>query len=447
MGYRNYAVAVSHIVDSSGAGDFTTIGAALTAASSGQTIFIRPGTYTENPTLKAGVNLVAFTADEVTPNVIINGNCTLSTAGTVTISGVQFETNSLACVTVSGSAASILNLYDCSFNASNTTPISFTTSSSSAQLNWSRGTMSIGTTGITAWTHSSAGAMNIQEVNISNPGASTTQSTVSGGGSCNISLSSINVPISVTGSSTNIRPSYSQLDTSAQNVTPLTFNVSGTTFQAFYCKFVAGSATAVVITAGTGVIWDSFIQSSATNAISGAGTLQFKNLSFLNTAKIATTTQTELIGGTPCFLAVQTSTTTSVTGDGTNYTVLFNSEIYDSQSNYATGTGIFTAPVAGRYAFTAQVTVTGITSGMTAGILKLICTSSTYFGTRGSFASMQDNGNSVCATLSCVATMSAGDTAYVDLQVSNGSKVANVFGQAFASGATTAFSGYLIPYA
>lgn len=52
MAYRNYSTAVGKIVDAAGFGDFTTIGAAITAASSGQTIFIRPGTYTENPTLK-----------------------------------------------------------------------------------------------------------------------------------------------------------------------------------------------------------------------------------------------------------------------------------------------------------------------------------------------------------------------------------------------------------
>ena len=42
-----------------GAG-YTTIAAALTAASSGNTIFIKPGTYTENLTLKAGVKSKSF---------------------------------------------------------------------------------------------------------------------------------------------------------------------------------------------------------------------------------------------------------------------------------------------------------------------------------------------------------------------------------------------------
>jgi len=52
MGYRNYSVANGLIVDKLGNGDFTTIQAAINAATTGQTIFLRPGTYTENPVLK-----------------------------------------------------------------------------------------------------------------------------------------------------------------------------------------------------------------------------------------------------------------------------------------------------------------------------------------------------------------------------------------------------------
>ena len=63
------------IVDSTASlGTHTTIAAALTSASSGDTIFIRPGTFTENLTLKAGVDLCAFDCDALTPNVTIDGS-------------------------------------------------------------------------------------------------------------------------------------------------------------------------------------------------------------------------------------------------------------------------------------------------------------------------------------------------------------------------------------
>ena len=100
-----------------GEGTHTTIASAITSASSGDTIVIMPGTYTEDPTLKAGVNLCAFSSDSglnpisnTLSNVIIQGKCTMTTAGTVTITGVQLQTNSDYFLAVTGSAASIVNL-------------------------------------------------------------------------------------------------------------------------------------------------------------------------------------------------------------------------------------------------------------------------------------------------------------------------------------------------
>lgn len=70
-------------------GTHTTIAAAITSATAGDTIFLLPGTYTENPTLKAGVNICAFECDSGestgTSNVIINGTVTASYVGTVSL--------------------------------------------------------------------------------------------------------------------------------------------------------------------------------------------------------------------------------------------------------------------------------------------------------------------------------------------------------------------------
>src|SRR6185503_17737268 len=97
-------------------GTHTTIAAALTSASSGDTIFIRPGTYTENLTLKAGVALCAYVCDAFEPNVIISGTCTFTAAGTVSISGIRLQTNNAALLAVTGSAASIVFLNLCFLN-------------------------------------------------------------------------------------------------------------------------------------------------------------------------------------------------------------------------------------------------------------------------------------------------------------------------------------------
>jgi pectin methylesterase-like acyl-CoA thioesterase len=71
----------------------TTIASALTSASSGDTIFVRTGTYTENLTLKAGVNICAFEGDGYTPTVTIIGKASFSSAGTVCLSGLRLQTN------------------------------------------------------------------------------------------------------------------------------------------------------------------------------------------------------------------------------------------------------------------------------------------------------------------------------------------------------------------
>jgi hypothetical protein len=65
----------------------------------------------------------------------------------------------------------------------------------------------------------------------------------------------------------------------------------------------------------------------------------------------------------PAFLATPSGNYINVTGDGTVYTVVNDSEIFDQTSDYNTGTGQFTAAVTGRYYFTWEVYVSGSGSG------------------------------------------------------------------------------------
>jgi hypothetical protein len=61
----------------------------------------------------------------------------------------------------------------------------------------------------------------------------------------------------------------------------------------------------------------------------------------------------------PAFLAYRTTGTGGVTGDGTNVTVVFDTVVFDQNSNYNTSTGIFTAPKTGNYLFTSYIYATG----------------------------------------------------------------------------------------
>ena len=59
------------------------------------------------------------------------------------------------------------------------------------------------------------------------------------------------------------------------------------------------------------------------------------------------------------FSAYKSAPTLNVTGNGAIYAFVCDTEISDIGSNYAAGTGIFTAPVTGNYLFNASVLVNG----------------------------------------------------------------------------------------
>lgn len=301
MAYRNYSSAVSHIVDATGQGDFTTIQAAITAASSSQTVFIRPGTYTESLSLKAGVNLSAFGSDSSsngTGKVIISGNATLSTAGSVTISGIQLQTNSAAFLTVSGTLASIVNLNNCYLNSLNATGISYSSSSASSAINISNCFGDVGTTGIAIFAHSSAGNLNVFYSQFTNSGASTTANTLSAG-TMFIRFCIISNPITTSGSTAIFNAQSTNFFCAPLNATSLTHGCTSATASAFeFCTFSGGSASAVSISVNANAYLSNCNASSSnTNTITGAGSINYSEITFVagSSSVINTTTQT---GGT-----------------------------------------------------------------------------------------------------------------------------------------------------
>jgi len=201
MSYRNYSTANGYIVDPSGNGDFATVQAAITAATSGKTIFIKPGLYIENLTLKAGVDLTAFIGSAVSASVIIAGNATFSTAGFVSISGIRLQTNASNILTVSGSAASFVFLNNCYFNCADTTGIIFSSSDATSQINLSSCAGNLGTTGIALFTSTSAGLLTINYSKFTNTGASSTANTVSVG-NLSVKWSTFTNPITSSGTAT-----------------------------------------------------------------------------------------------------------------------------------------------------------------------------------------------------------------------------------------------------
>ena len=269
-------------------GTFQTIAAALTAASSGDTIFIRSGTYTENLTLKAGVNLTTFTTNQYNPNVTILGKLSYSGSGVVALSGLRLKTNSDYYLSVTGSNNSRIELRDCFVECDNNTGIEYTTSNTSSQI-WlinCRGI--INTTGITHYTMSSTGTLYIFRSQMNNGGSSTTASNNSAGGvNWNYSTSNIPVSSSSTGGLSSI---YSYFDTSGTNSTSITMNGTG---NGNHRKsfFLSGSASSISIGSGvTGSFVDCSVASTNTNATTGPGTLGYSGFSYDSTSNTINTT-------------------------------------------------------------------------------------------------------------------------------------------------------------
>ena len=145
--------------------------------------------------------------------------------------------------------------------------------------------------------------------------------------------------------------------------------------------------------------------------------------------------------GTPSFHAYIGSPTLNATGDGTNFDVIFGVERYDVSSSYTAATGVFTAPVTGKYMFTSQLIIEGLTAGMTSGLYGFLVNGFSYVGgvtycspyacaLNSSFFSIQNTAIFACT---------AGDTVQCRVQVNGGAKVCD-----FTNQTANFFAGQLL---
>ncbi len=405
-------------------GTHSTIQAAIDSASSGDTIFIRPkasaAAYSENLTLKAGVNLCAYGCDSslnATGHVIISGTCTLTTAGTVTISGIQLQTNAAALLAVTGTLASKVNLENCYLNCTNNSGITYSTSSATSAINIRNCSGDLGTTGINLFAHSSAGLLSFYDSDFLNSGNSTTASTCSAGFLRCYKTQFRNPYTSSGTAATNCF--YSIFDGSNAGATNAIGVTEGGSGNYVFCSIFGGTASAVSI-GNTSGLYQCNISSSNSNMITGAGTVQYDILSTSGSSStINTTTQTTLFSllgkyratGQPAFLGTG-GIVANVTGTGGAYTLGSSAaltEVYDQNNDFNTN-GTFTAPITGRYQLSALGYLTGCTVNV-ANITNIVTSNRTYSNNVGRAAS----GSDLSVSLTILADMDAADTATVTI--------------------------------
>ena len=309
--YRNSTYIVGPGGAAAGA-NYTTIAtgyAAAVAAGAPQTVFLQPGTYTENLTLVAGINLCAFDCDAQTEaastaNVIINGTVTASYTGAVAISGICLQTNSNYAVVQSGSNACTLILKDCFLNASNNTAIHITNSNAGSFFYIDTCRANLLTTGIGYFTSTGSGKVYIWGSSFLNDGGSTTVSTVVTG-PIDIRNSNIGTGLTTSVPTTQIENSVISgaltcLLTGGVSIANCSFAnyvSTGTGSSTLtLCTIGAGSNSGINVGSGctvTATLCD--INSSNTNAITGSGTINYGGITFSGSSStINTSSQTPI---------------------------------------------------------------------------------------------------------------------------------------------------------
>lgn len=179
------------------------------------------------------------------------------------------------------------------------------------------------------------------------------------------------------------------------------------------------------------------LYSSATNVVSGLATVNSGILATNGSGVPAITTASgNWLNTSRCaFFAYNTTNPQNVTGDGTNYTVVFDTELFDQGSNFASNT--FTAPVTGLYQLNVGVLGLSLVSTMTA-TLQIVATGITY--TYGNIATTVTGNYPM--NFSVFVRMTAADTATINYNVASGTKVVDVYGG--ANDPRTFFSGFLV---
>tara|TARA_R100001509_G_scaffold95334_1_gene55405 strand:+ start:224 stop:787 length:564 start_codon:yes stop_codon:yes gene_type:complete len=137
----------------------------------------------------------------------------------------------------------------------------------------------------------------------------------------------------------------------------------------------------------------------------------------------------------PAFSVTPSSDQDNATGGGTAATVVFGTEIFDKNADFASNT--FTAPVTGTYFLNAIVKFHDHTTGMTTGRLNIVTSNRSYLYEFDPAENISGSGDGT-AQVTAVADMDASDTATVTLQIFDATDVVDI------NAANTTFQGFLL---
>lgn len=429
----NYFNESRFIVDSTaGEGRFTTIQAAINAATAGETVFIRPGTYTENITLKDGVNLTAFTRD--TNIVTISGTITMNAAGTVTISGITCQTNGATAVSFSSANNQSLTFTNCNLTSTNANLVTNSNTNASSLLTFTNCSLSIAAT-YKCIDASHTGQIRFNSCSLT--GASTTASTSTSSGIITFLQGITNQVFSLSG--TTILFAWG-LYVTTSNVTFLTVG-TGASGRIYGGQIGTGSAVIFNITStGNVEAYNVNLGSSNASTVTGTGTFFDGGCSYTATRNPATTTKQIVNNEHTGFFAQVTGGLTNVTGDGTIYTIIYNTEVQDFGGNYNPATGVYTAPYTGWYQFNASAFLNALTASFTSCAIYLTTPSYEFQANQCNIGAIRNASNQACLQISRTIYMTAGQTCVAKVIVSGSTKTVGFVNDSVSS----TFTGKLV---
>jgi len=173
---------------------------------------------------------------------------------------------------------------------------------------------------------------------------------------------------------------------------------------------------------------------SSTVVKSGTGNIAMNSgLTVDSTGRTTNTAQ-------PMFLVGENASPANITGDNTQYTMLWDTEIYDIGGNFAANT--FTAPITGKYLLSTNIS-TLYNAGYSYAIVFILTSSAQYTFTWGPVAPPGATRN-FTQNVSTIASMTAGDTAIVKIVWGNAAKTVVIQGNAGAGSVATYFCGALL---
>lgn len=204
-------------------------------------------------------------------------------------------------------------------------------------------------------------------------------------------------------------------------------------------------ATSVVLNCGTGALnigANAIARTTTLGCTTGAGVLALKYgtgdftlASATGTIMLALDTGEITKPLQPAFTA-KASAVNNVTGDGTTYTLVFDNEIFDQNSDFD-GTSTFTAPVTGKYWFACKSSYQGILSTHISTDIGIITSNNSYYIVSVNPYNAMADSTLLGLTGSTLADMDAGDVATCTVKVQNGTKVIDITAGSY-------FSGYLV---